>query len=127
TISPAGKRRVLRVVVDAAEADAPALSLDDLADVSRSVSELLDETDVLGESPYVLEVSTPGVDRPLTERRHFARNVGRRVTVVLADGSAVEGRVQTAGDELVVTTQGAAKGTTTSRVLDWAQVVRGHV
>jgi ribosome maturation factor RimP len=127
TLSPAGNRRVLRVVVDAADASAPALSLDDVADASRSVSDLLDQTDVLGETPYVLEVSTPGVDRPLTEPRHFRRNVGRLVRVTLTDGGSVEGRVRSADDDLVLTVAGPAKGTTSPRVLEWAQVARGHV
>jgi ribosome maturation factor RimP len=127
TISPAGNRRVLRVLVDAADATAPALSLDDVADASRTVSALLDESDVMGRSPYVLEVSTPGVDRALTQPRHFARNVGRLVRVTSRDGDTVEGRIASAADALVLEVPGAAQGTTEGRVIDWPDVARGQV
>ena len=127
TISPAGNRRVLRVLVDAAEPSAPPLSLDDVAEASRTVSGLLDASDVMGQAPYVLEVSTPGVDRPLTQPRHFARNVGRLVRVTSGDGDTVDGRIASAGDALVLEVPGAAKGTTEGRVIDWHDVARGQV
>ena len=92
TVSPAGKRRVVRVLVD----KDGGVTLDDVADVSRVISDLLDEAetsepDLLG-GAYVLEVSSPGVDRPLTLPRHWQRNAGRLVKAVLADGP-VTGRV----------------------------------
>ena len=127
TITPAGSRRVLRVVLDALDVSAPSLSLDEVADASRTVSQALDDSDVMGQAPYVLEVSTPGVDRPLVEQRHFARNRGRLVRVQLVDGSSVEGRVQTADDGLVLTVAGPKKGMTGTRALEWAEVVRGRV
>jgi ribosome maturation factor RimP len=85
----AGRRRLLRVVVDGDDG----VSLDDAADVSREISALLDEGNALGEVPYTLEVSSPGVDRPLTEPRHWRRAVGRLVKVKVAGESAVEGRI----------------------------------
>jgi ribosome maturation factor RimP len=127
TLSPAGNRRVLRVVVDAPDPTAPALSLDDVAEASRSVSEALDASDVLGQAPYVLEVSSPGVDRPLVEPRHFTRNVGRLVRVELTDGTAVEGRIESVDDGLELTVAGPKKGMTGTRVLGWPQVARGRV
>jgi ribosome maturation factor RimP len=84
----AGRRRLLRVIVDSDHG----VSLDDAADVSREVSALLDAADVLGEVPYTLEVSSPGVDRPLTEPRHWRRARGRLVKVKVA-GTAAQGRV----------------------------------
>ena len=80
TVSAAGKRSIVRVLVD----KDGGVTLDDVADVSRLVSEALDVADeqdptLLGTS-YVLEVSSPGVDRPLTEPRHWRRNVGRLVS-----------------------------------------------
>ncbi len=72
TVTPAGKRRLVRVVVDRDGG----ISLDDVSEVSRSVSEKLDASDALGNSPYVLEVTSPGVDRPLTEPRHWRRARG---------------------------------------------------
>ena len=127
TITPAGNRRVLRVVVDAAETTAPALSLDDVAEASRTVSQVLDESDVMGQQPYVLEVSTPGVDRALTQPRHFARNLNRLVRVVLTDGEAVLGRVTSADEALVLQVPGPGKGTTDTCVLSWPRVARGQV
>src|SRR5437763_10645803 len=77
-VTPAGRRSVVRVVIDRDEG----VTLDDIAEVSRAVSAALDENDgELGRAPYVLEVTSPGVDRPLTEARHWRRNVGRLVAV----------------------------------------------
>lgn len=88
-IKMAGRRRLLRVVVDSDHG----VSLDDAADVSREVSAVLDASDVLGDRPYTLEVSSPGVDRPLTEPRHWRRARGRLVTVKVTGEGAVTGRV----------------------------------
>jgi ribosome maturation factor RimP len=88
-VSVAGRRRVLRVVVDSDHG----VSLDDAADVSRELSALLDASDLLGDVPYTLEVSSPGVDRPLTEPRHWRRARGRLVRVKVAGEGPVEGRV----------------------------------
>ena len=86
--SVAGRRRLLRVVVDSDHG----VSLDDAAEVSRDVSAALDATDVMGDMPYTLEVSSPGVDRPLTEPRHWRRAVRRLVRVKTGAGT-VQGRV----------------------------------
>jgi ribosome maturation factor RimP len=82
-VAPAGRRRLLRVVVDADGGP----GLDVIAEVSRDVSARLDATRVMGEMPYTLEVSSPGVDRPLTLPRHWRRAAGRLVSVPLADAS----------------------------------------
>jgi ribosome maturation factor RimP len=78
-VSPAGRRRLVRLVVDADGG----VGLDKIAEVSREVSARLDASGVMGEVPYTLEVSSPGVDRPLTEPRHWRRAVGRLVSVPL--------------------------------------------
>ncbi|HEX4088419.1 MAG TPA: ribosome maturation factor RimP [Trebonia sp.] len=88
-MSVAGKRRLLRIVVDGDHG----VSLDDAADVSREISAMLDQANALGEVPYTLEVSSPGVDRPLTEPRHWRRAVGRLVKVKVAGDGTVEGRI----------------------------------
>ena len=88
-MSVAGKRRLLRIVVDGDHG----VSLDDAADVSREISAMLDEANALGEVPYTLEVSSPGVDRPLTEPRHWRRAVGRLVKVKVTGEGTVEGRI----------------------------------
>jgi ribosome maturation factor RimP len=88
-MTAAGKRRLLRVVVDSDQG----VSLDRAADVSREVSAALDASNALGDVPYTLEVSSPGVDRPLTEPRHWRRARGRLVRVKVAGEGSVEGRL----------------------------------
>jgi ribosome maturation factor RimP len=88
-VTAAGRRRLLRVIVDSDGG----VSLDAAADVSRDLSAALDASDVMGDLPYTLEVSSPGVDRPLTEPRHWRRAVGRLVQVTAADSGLVTGRV----------------------------------
>jgi ribosome maturation factor RimP len=121
-VSKAGKRSVVRVVVDRDGG----VSMDDVADVSRAVSDALDALDeaepgMLGPS-YVLEVTSPGVDRPLTLPRHWRRNVGRLVTVVPTDGPNVTGRITAADDEKVVLDVDGVE-----RPLALTDVVRGTV
>jgi ribosome maturation factor RimP len=93
-LTPAGKRRLLRVAVD----KDGGVTLDDIADATKEVSRLLDESDVMGEQPYTLEVTSPGVDRPLTQPRHWRRNAGRLVKVSLRDGRTVTGRITSSDD-----------------------------
>lgn len=96
-LTPAGKRRVLRIAVD----KDGGVSLDDVAAATRAVNAVLDGSDVMGEHPYTLEVTSRGVDRPLTLPRHWRRNRSRLVRVTLTDGSSVTGRVRTSGDDSV--------------------------
>jgi ribosome maturation factor RimP len=88
-VSAAGRRRLLRVVVDSDRG----VSLDDAAAISRQLSAALDAAPVMGDFPYTLEVSSPGVDRPLTDPRHWRRAVGRLVQVTAADAGPISGRV----------------------------------
>jgi ribosome maturation factor RimP len=88
-VSVAGKRRLVRIIVDSDHG----VSLDETADVSREISALLDAGNALGETPYTLEVSSPGVDRPLTEPRHWRRAVSRLVRVKVTGEGQLEGRV----------------------------------
>jgi len=97
-ITSAGRRRLLRIVVDADGG----VTLDDMALVSRELSATLDRAAAMGEASYTLEVSSPGVDRPLTEPKHWRRAVGRVVTAPLrpqpteaagAPAATVTGRV----------------------------------
>jgi ribosome maturation factor RimP len=91
SVAAAGRRSVVRVVVD----KDGGVTLDDIAEVSRAVSDVLDAPEVedLLAGAYTLEVTSPGVDRPLTEPRHWRRNVSRLVKVTLGDKSTVTGRV----------------------------------
>ncbi len=88
-VTAAGRRRMLRVVVDSDHG----VSLDDAATLSRQLSAALDSVAVMGEFPYTLEVSSPGVDRPLTDPRHWRRAAGRLVQVTIADSGLVRGRI----------------------------------
>ncbi len=82
-VRAAGRRRVVRVSIDSDGG----VTLDDVAAVTRVVSRVLDDSDVMGDQAYILEVGSPGVSRPLTLPRHWRRNIGRLVRVVLAEGS----------------------------------------
>ena len=94
-ITPAGKRRVLRVAVD----KDGGVTLDDVADATREVNRVLDDSDVMGEQPYTLEVTSRGVDRPLTLPRHWRRNAQRLVRVTRTDGTSLTGRVLGSDEE----------------------------
>lgn len=94
-VTRAGKHSVLRVAID----KDGGVDMDDIADATRTVSDALDESDLMGSGAYTLEVSSPGVDRPLTLPRHWRRNAGRLVKVSFSgDAEDVTGRIA-AGDE----------------------------
>lgn len=99
-IASAGRRSVLRVYLDGDGPDGRGPTLDQIADATRAVSAALDASDVTGEAPYTLEVSSRGVTRPLTEPKHFRRNIGRLVALSLAD-ERVQGRITGADDDAV--------------------------
>jgi ribosome maturation factor RimP len=104
-VSAAGRRRLLRVIVDSDRG----VSLDDAAAISRQLSAALDTVAVMGEFPYTLEVSSPGVDRPLTDPRHWRRAVGRLVKVTVTDAGSISGRVVTADSDGVTLEVGEAR------------------
>jgi ribosome maturation factor RimP len=101
-IIPAGKRRLLRVVVDGDGPDGTGPTLDDIAEASKVLSGALDSADIAGASPYTLEVSSRGVSRPLVLPRHWRRNVGRLVAVKTAAGEQFNGRVVSTADDAAV-------------------------
>ncbi|OBH03461.1 MULTISPECIES: ribosome maturation factor RimP [unclassified Mycobacterium] len=82
-----------------ADGDEP-LDLDTVAGLSRSASALLDGLDGAPDG-YVLEVSSPGVERPLTSAKHFRRARGRKVEIALSDGSQLTGRLGETRDDTV--------------------------
>ncbi len=107
-VSAAGRRRLLRVIVDSDQG----VSLDDAAAISRELSGALDTVAVMGDFPYTLEVSSPGVDRPLTDPRHWRRAVGRLVQVTVTDGGqseAISGRVVAADSDGVILEAGEVR------------------
>ncbi|WP_052852094.1 ribosome maturation factor RimP [Streptomyces avicenniae] len=123
-ITPAGRRRLLQVVVDTDEG----VQLDACAELSRDVSEKLDETDAMGEAPYELEVTSPGAERTLTEPRHFRRATGRLVLITPREGAELTARV-VAVDESGVDLQvpGEKGRKPTARRIDFDGIARARV
>ena len=100
-VIPAGKRQLLRVVVDGDGATGTGPLLDDLAEASKALSAALDSSDAVGSAAYTLEVSSRGVGRPLERPAHWRRNRGRLVAVTTTDGNSVLGRIVSADEETV--------------------------
>jgi Uncharacterized protein conserved in bacteria len=123
-VSRAGRRGVLRVVVDSDDG----VELDTCAELSRTISAALDETDVMGEGEYVLEVSSPGADRPLTEHRHYVRATGRLARLVLTGGTELVARVIAVDDEgLDLEVPGVKGRKPTSRRVAFAEIAKARV
>lgn len=127
-LSRAGRHRRLGIAVDRDGG----VDLDVIAEVSGEMSSALDDIDALGDMAYTLEVSSPGIDRPLTLPRHWRRNLGRLVEMSLVDGSSRTGRIA-AVDEAGVTlgpadTAGTSAGDGgADPVIAWADIDRGLV
>ena len=83
-----GNHRILTCVVDGPKP----LNLDQVTVVSRLISELLDESELIDDA-FTLEVTSPGVDRPLTQRRHWEKNVTRVISMSMNDGSSLTARL----------------------------------
>lgn len=98
-VSP-GNHRIVTVIVDGDTA----LNLDRVTAASKLVSALMDEAPFMGETPFTLEVTSPGIDRPLTLPRHFAKNVTRLLKVTKSDGEVVTGRIASNTDTDVTLT-----------------------
>ncbi|MGW0934828.1 ribosome maturation factor RimP [Streptomyces sp. NPDC002666] len=123
-VSRAGRRRVLRIIVDSEEG----VELDACADLSRAISEKLDETDVMGEDEYVLEVSSPGADRPLTEHRHYVRATGRLARLTLDEGGELVARILAVDEEgLDLEVPGVKGRKPTSRRIAFAEIAKARV
>jgi ribosome maturation factor RimP len=98
TVTPVGKRRLVAVVVDCEDRNP---SLDEVTIVSKEVSAILDNYTQMGEMPFTLEVTTPGIDRPLTQGRHWKKNVGRLVKITPKTGEKYIGRIASVNDNAV--------------------------
>jgi len=88
-IATPGSHRIVTCVVDGPTP----LNLDQVTVASRVISELLDTAEFMGETPFTLEVTSPGVDRPLTQPRHWTKNLTRLIKVTLTDGATITGRL----------------------------------
>jgi len=106
-VSP-GKHRIVTCIVDGETS----LNLDQVTAVSRAISELLDEAPIMGDTPFTLEVTSPGVDRPLTKPRHFAKNVDRLLKITKTDGEVITGRITSNTESEVVLSVVSKKETT---------------
>ncbi|MEI6843741.1 MAG: ribosome maturation factor RimP [Actinomycetes bacterium] len=95
-LSP-GRRRTITCIVDGESS----LNLDEVTAASKIIAEILDTATFLDETPFTLEVTSPGVDRPLTHPRHWRKNLTRLVRITLNNGEVVEGRIQNS-DEVSV-------------------------
>ena len=98
TVTPVGKRRLVAVVVDCEDRNP---SLDEVTVVSKEVSAILDNYTQMGEMPLTLEVTTPGIDRPLTLGRHWKKNIGRLVKITPKTGEKYIGRIASVKDNAV--------------------------
>jgi ribosome maturation factor RimP len=92
-----GKHRFVTIIVDSETG----LNLDQVTDASRLVGEAMDLASFMGDAPYTLEVTSPGVDRPLTAPRHWRKNVDRLVKIIKNDGEICKGRITSATEDSV--------------------------
>ncbi|WP_162872783.1 ribosome maturation factor RimP [Austwickia chelonae] len=132
SLTPAGKRRTVRITIDRdlsyldPEDDTstvPPLTLDEIAEATRAVDAALDEHEPLGDAPYSLEVTSPGVDRALRERRHYRRNVGRLVDFDLGESGRMTARMVAVGPQVLTVVSEAGD----QREIELSKVVRARV
>jgi ribosome maturation factor RimP len=97
TITSAGKRSMLTVIVDGDTH----LSLDQVTVATKAISEIVENLPTLGNNPFTLEVTSPGLDRPLTKPRHWRKNQDRLIKIVLNDGKELTGRIKDSTESLV--------------------------
>ena len=93
-VATPGKHRIITVIVDGDTS----LNLDQVTAATKAISELLDTAPFMGDTPFTLEVTSPGVDRPLTLARHWRKNVDRKVRIVFNDGKDATGRIVEASE-----------------------------
>ena len=98
TITTAGKVKILTVIVDSDSH----LNLDQVTAVTKEISETIESLPALGDSTFTLEVSSPGLDRPLTKPRHWRKNLERLAKVTMQSGSVIEGRIGEATESTVL-------------------------
>ncbi|MER8003195.1 ribosome maturation factor RimP [Streptomyces sp. NPDC095613] len=123
-VSRAGRRRVLRVVVDSDEG----VDLDACAELSRTISDTLDASDAMGEDEYQLEVTSPGAERPLTERRHYLRATGRLARFHLHEGGELVARILDVDDAgLDLEVPGVKGRRPTARRVEFGQIAKARV
>ena len=121
-IASPGQHRIVTVIVDGESS----LNLDQVTAASKLVSELLDEAAFMGETAFTLEVTSPGIDRPLTLPRHFAKNLDRLLKVTKVDGSVVTGRIISNSDS-DVTLSVTEKKEVRDLIVNFADIKRAQI
>jgi len=121
-IASPGSHRIVTCVVDGPTP----LNLDQVTVASRVISELLDTAEFMGETPFTLEVTSPGVDRPLTQPRHWTKNLTRLIKVTLSDGASITGRL-TEFDEVIAKLVENIKGRIKEHTVAFADIKRAVV
>jgi ribosome maturation factor RimP len=115
-----GPGRVVKVTVDAKDG----VGVDRLADLSRGVSRLLDSGDLFA-GPFILEVSSPGLERPLRRHSHYRKSIGREVVLktrtAVAGDTSHRGILEGATDDQVTVRVGGE-----TRVIDLDEVSQGR-
>ncbi len=97
TITSAGKVKILTVIVDSDSH----LNLDQITAVTKEISEVIETLEELGDSAFTLEVTSPGIDRPLTKPRHWRKNFDRLVKITMTSGQDIQGRIGKATETTV--------------------------
>jgi len=105
TITSAGRRSMLTIIVDGDTH----LSLDQVTSATKAIGEIVESIQSLGETPFTLEVTSPGLDRPLTKPRHWRKNIDRLVKIVLLDGKEVKGRIKAASENSAIVDESEIK------------------
>lgn len=121
-ISNPGNHRIVSCIIDGT---AP-LNLDQVTEISRTISALLDEATFMDDSEFTLEVSSPGLDRPLTEERHWKKNLTRLIKVIYKDGSEIIGRLKEY-DDLNATLVENIKGREKTHIVAFSDMKRAVV
>ena len=120
-ISNPGNHQILTCVIDGSKP----LNLDEVTVVSRLISDLLDATELIN-GAFTLEVTSPGVDRPLTQRRHWEKNLSRVISMVMLDGSVLTGRLTELRDIDAVFIENI-KGRMKTHTIVLADIKKAHV
>jgi ribosome maturation factor RimP len=98
TITSAGKVKILTVIVDSDSH----LNLDQITAATKEISEVIETLEELGDSAFTLEVTSPGIDRPLTKPRHWRKNFDRLVKITMTSGQDIQGRIGEATETTVL-------------------------
>ena len=98
SITSAGKVKILTVIIDSDTH----LNLDQVTAVTKEISEVIEALEELGDGAFTLEVTSPGLDRPLTKPRHWGKNLDRLVKIVMTSGQEITGRIGEATETTVL-------------------------